>query len=144
MIPSSASSSRERSPPRQRAHLLERVVAPEQEPGEVAARLAGRDRDRLEERVEHGRARDRRPAELGEVADRDAAADRQDAVERRQLAGDRPQQRRLARAVRPDDADPLAALGGEERDAGDDTARGIAPPALAPAPSASASPQPGR
>ena len=34
---------------REQAHLLERVVAAEQEPREVAARLAGRDRHRLEQ-----------------------------------------------------------------------------------------------
>ena len=55
MIPSSASSSRDRSPPDSVADLLEHVVAAEQEAGQVAARLARRDRDRLEERVEDGR-----------------------------------------------------------------------------------------
>ncbi len=108
---------------RQRPDLLERVVAPEQEPGQVAARLAGRDRDRLEDRVEHGGAGDRRPAELGEVADRHAATEGQDAVERGQLAGHRPEQGRLAGAIRADDADPIPALGGEERHPGDDERR---------------------
>ena len=50
---------------RQRPDLLERVVAAEQEAGEVAARLAGRDRDRLEERIEHGRPGDRRARAAG-------------------------------------------------------------------------------
>jgi hypothetical protein len=57
---------------RQLPDLLERVVAAEQEPGEVAARLARRDRHRRGQRVEHGRARDRRLAQLGEIADLDA------------------------------------------------------------------------
>ena len=74
-IPSSASSSRDRSPPDSDADLLEHVVAAEQEAGEIAACLAGRDRDRLEQRVEDGRARDRRAAELGEVAELDVVAE---------------------------------------------------------------------
>ena len=45
-------------------------------------------------------------------------AERDGPVERRQLPGDRAQQRGLAGAVRADDPDPLAALGGEERGAG--------------------------
>ena len=105
---------------RQRADLLERVVAAEQEPGQVGARLTGRHRDRVEQRIEHGRARDRRAAELGEVAELDGIAERQRAIERRQVAGDRPQERGLAGAVRPDDADPIAALRGQERHAGHD------------------------
>jgi hypothetical protein len=44
---------------RQRSDLLEHVVAPEQEAGKVPAGLAGRDRDRREERVEDRVARDR-------------------------------------------------------------------------------------
>ena len=99
--------------------LLEHVVAPEQEAGEVAACLAGRDGDRLEDRVDHGRARDRRVTQLGEVRRGHLVAERHDAVERRQVAGDRPQERRLAGPVGTDDADPLPALGGEERRRGD-------------------------
>ncbi len=45
---------------RQGADLLERVVAAEQEPGEVAARLPGVTGIDLEQRVEDRRARDRR------------------------------------------------------------------------------------
>ena len=95
---------------RQQADLLEHVVAAEQEPGEVPAGLAGGDRDRLEDGVEDGRARDRGVAQLGEVGGLHVVAEGDRPVERRQVARDRPQQRRLARAVRPDDADPLAAL----------------------------------
>ena len=56
--------------------------------------------------------------QLGEVAELGVVAEREGAVERRQVAGDRAQERRLAGAVRADDPDPLAALGGEERGAG--------------------------
>ena len=52
-------------PARQQPDLLERVVAPEQEPRQVAARLAGRDRGRLEQRIEHGRPRDARRCGAG-------------------------------------------------------------------------------
>ena len=101
---------------RQRADLLERVVAAEQEPREVArAPRPASTGIRLEQRVEDRRPGDRRVAQLGEVADLDRVAEDDRAVERRQVAGDRPQQRRLAGPVRPDDPDPLAALGGEER-----------------------------
>ena len=109
-------------PAGQRPDLLGDVVAAEQEPGEVRARLARRDRDGLEQRVEDGRARDRRLAQLREVAELDVVAERERPVERRQLPGDRAQERGLARAVRADDADPLAALGGQERRRGDDAA----------------------
>ena len=67
-IPSSASSSRDRSPPESDPDLLEHVVAAEQEPGEVAARLAGGHRDRLEDRLEDRGAGDRGVAQLGEIA----------------------------------------------------------------------------
>jgi hypothetical protein len=49
---------------------------------------------------------------LGQIADLDRIPEADRAVERRQVAGDRPEQRRLAGAVRPDDPDPLPALGG--------------------------------
>ena len=62
----------------------------------------------------------RRRAKLGEVAELDRVAERRRAVERRQLAGDRAQQRGLAGAVRSDDADPVAALGRQERRSGHD------------------------
>ena len=104
----------------QRANLLERVVATEQEAGEIRARLAGRDRDRVEQRVEHGRARDRGEAQLRQVPDLDRIAERQRAVERRQVTRDRAQQRGLAGAVRPDDPDPIAPLCREERCRDDD------------------------
>ena len=104
---------------RQEADLLEHVVALEQEPGEIAAGLAGGDRHRPEDRVEHRRARDRRVAQLGEVADLDRVAEAQPAVERLEVAGDRAQQGRLAGPVRTDDADPLAARRGQPRGAGD-------------------------
>ena len=117
-IPRSASSRRDRSPPDSDAHLLEHVVAAEQEPREVAAGLAGRDRDRLEDRVEDRRAGDRRVAELREVRGRDVVPERDRAVEGGQVARDRAQQRRLAGAVGPHDPDPLPALRGEERRAG--------------------------
>ena len=56
--------------------LLGDVVAAEQEAGEVRARLARRDRDGLEQRIEDGRARDGRLAQLGEVAELDVVAER--------------------------------------------------------------------
>ena len=93
---------------RQQADLLERVVAAEQETGEVPARLAGGDRDHREDGVQDGRARDGGVAQLGQVGGLHVVAERDAALERRQVARDRPQQRRLARPVRPDDADPLA------------------------------------
>ena len=48
----------------------------------------------------------------------DLVPERDHAVQRRQVAGDRPEQRRLAGPVGPHDADPLPALGGEERNPG--------------------------
>src|SRR5439155_8320560 len=92
-----------------------RIVATEQEPGEIAARLAGGDRDRLEERVEHRGSRDRGPAELGEIPDLGRVTEAEPTVERRQVAGDRPEQRRLAGTIGPHDPDPIAALSGKER-----------------------------
>ena len=74
----------------------------------------------LEDGVEDGRSRDRRVAQLGEVAGLDLVAEGDDPVERRQVPGNRPQERRLAGAVGADDADPLSALRGEERRPGDD------------------------
>ena len=101
---------------RQHPHLLERIVPAKQEPGEVPTRLARRDRDRLEERVQDRRARDGRAAQLGEIADLRRVAEREPAVERREIARDRPEQRRLPCPIRPDDPDPIAPLRGDERD----------------------------
>ena len=56
---------------RQHADLLECVVATEQEPGEVCARIAGGDRGGLGESVEDSGARDRRAAQLRQVPDLD-------------------------------------------------------------------------
>ena len=110
-------------PSRQRSNLLERVIATEQEPRQVAAGLSGGDRDGLQERVEHRRPGDRRVAKLGQVADLDRVAKRDATIERRQIAGDRSQQGRLARAIRPDDADPFAALRGKKRNVSHDMRR---------------------
>ena len=97
---------------RQQPDLLEHVVAAEQEPGEVAARLAGRDRDRLED-ARRGRSRrgSRRRAAGRGTPGWTLWPKRDRPVERRQVARDRPQERRLAGAVRPDDPDPLARAG---------------------------------
>ena len=105
---------------REQADLLERVVASEQEPRQVAARLAGGHRSRLEDGVDHCRSRKAGGAQLGQVAELDPMAELDRAIERRQLARDRPQQGRLPCPVRAHDPDPLAAPGREERRPGDD------------------------
>ena len=55
-------------PAGERPDLLFHVVAAEEEPREVAARLARHDRPRPQERVQDCGARDRRTSQLGEVA----------------------------------------------------------------------------
>ena len=73
---------------RQRSDLLERVVAAEQEPGEVRARLARPCSGiAVEQGVEDRRAGDRRAAQLGEVAELDGVAERQPA---RRVGGSSP------------------------------------------------------
>ena len=120
-IPSSASSSRDRSPPDSERTSLNTSSPRNRNRARYARASPGRDGDRVEQRIEDGRARDRRAAQLGEVAELDGVARSvNDAVERRQVARDRAQQRGLAGAVRPDDADPVAALRGQERHARDD------------------------
>ena len=88
--------------------LLERVVAAEQESGEVAPGLPCRHRDLGEQGVEHRLARDGVLADLGEVPEADVRPEGERAVAQRQVARDRPQERRLPGAVRTDDPDPLA------------------------------------
>ncbi len=104
---------------RKRSNFLERIVAAEQEPRQVPARLAGRDRDRVEDRIEDGRAGNGGAAQLGEIPDLDGVAEGEHPVEGRQVARDRAQQRRLPGAVRPDDPDPLATLRSKEWRVGD-------------------------
>ncbi len=87
---------------------LEDVVAAEEKPGQVAARGSGVETGGAGERVDHCRAGMRRAADLGEVADLYGRAYAQEAVERREVAGDGAQQRGLARAVGADDSDAIA------------------------------------
>ena len=117
-------------PAREGPDLLGDVVAAEQEAGEVRARLARRDRDGLQQRIEDRRARDGRLPQLREVAELDVVSERDRPVERRQLPGDRAQERGLACAVRPDDADPVPTLGGQERDTGHRSRLGRGGPVL--------------
>ena len=109
----------------QAPHLLDDVVAAEEEAGEVPAGLACRHRDLGEERVEDRLAGERVRADLGEVAELHVGAEGEPPVAGLQLAGDDPQERRLAGAVRADDPDPLAAAGLEADDAGDVGAAGV-------------------
>ena len=102
-------------PAGQQADLLERVIATEQEAREVRASLAVCRGVGRHERIEDGGTGESGTAELGEIADLDGVAEDDGPIERRQVPRDRPQQGRLAGAVRADDADPLAALGGQER-----------------------------
>ena len=112
---------------RQRANLLERVVATKQETRKVRARLAGRHRDRIEQRIDHGRAGDPGPAQLCQVANLDGVAERQRAIDRRQVTRDRPEQGRFAGTVWPHDPDPIPALRREERCRDDDPGGGRRP-----------------
>jgi hypothetical protein len=82
------------------AHLLEDIVAPEEEAGEVAAGLAGRHRDLVEEGLEDGLADERVGPHLGEVAELDVGPEGEAPVPRRQLAGDHPEERGLPGPVR--------------------------------------------
>ena len=102
-----------------RLHGLQHVIAPKEEPGEVRTRRSRRHWCRRDEGIEDDPTPEGPVAQLREVAGQDVAADAHEALERGQLPGDRPQQRRLAGPVRPDQADALAASDLEPLDAGD-------------------------
>ena len=117
--PSSASSSRERSPPESSAtgfwtsspRNRKRARYDRAAPGVTgaAARRASSTRDAAQRAV----------AQLREVAGHDVATDPHEALERRELARDGAQQRGLASAVGTHQADAVAAPGLQASDAGD-------------------------
>ena len=94
---------------RELRHGLEHVLAPEQEPGEIRACRAVLDPRRRQDRIHDRGSRDGRVADLGQVAGLDVRTQAHEPVERRQHARDGAQERGLAGAVRPDDADAVAA-----------------------------------
>ena len=133
---------------RQRPYLLVRVVAAEQEPREVRARLALRHRHTP--RVSASRTvvpGDAPPPQLGQVARAGRPCPKvSDPSSAGRSPGDRAQERRLAGTVRPDDADALASLRGEQRRPGHDASVVAADPsgAIAPRPGNTRRPAPRR
>ncbi len=92
----------------QLGHRREDVVAAEQEPREVPARLTGREVGAVEQRVEDCLTRKRGASQLCEVPELDAVPEGHDPVQRKQLARDGPQECRLPGAVGTDDSDAVA------------------------------------
>ena len=99
---------------RQVADAAEHLVAMEEEGAEILARLLLRDAELAVQLADQGVLRVETLVLLREIADLHAAADLHAPRLRRQLAQEHAQERRLARAVRPDDGDAVA-LAHEER-----------------------------
>ncbi len=95
---------------RQVLRLLLDLVAGEEERAEEAARLADRQARPGEHRLEHRAIVVQSFLGLREDGDLHAVSLLDGAAERAQVAGDRPQERRLAAAVRPDDGHLLVAV----------------------------------
>ncbi len=92
---------------RQLGHGLEHILTPEQEAGQVGPGRSVLDPAGGQDGVHDRRARDGRLPDLGQIPRLDVAAQTHEPIERRQDASDGPQERRLARAIRPHDPDTL-------------------------------------